>query len=141
MSQNNPVDILNQLIALHSTSLPVYLESAEPWAAESDRPALAVLSQIATDQQLMAARLRKAVLDLNGRVATCEFPIDFSGMHDLSLSYLLRVVVDRHVQEIAFIEKAVSALADCPIGLAMAEEALGAARGHLDSLRELSLPA
>ncbi len=61
----------------------------------------------------------------------------FTDTHDLSLDYLLTEMAYYQKQDIAAIERCVADLAGDPEARALAEEALGNARGHLASLEEL----
>ena len=63
--------------------------------------------------------------------------MEFTDTHDLSLDYLLGKLAFYQKQDIAAIEQCVPDLAGDPQGRALAEEALGTARGHLESLEEL----
>ncbi len=65
----------------------------------------------------------------------------FTDTHDLSLDYLVNELVDYQRQDIAAIEKCVADLNADGNGRALAEEVLGNARGHLESLKELLKPA
>ena len=140
MPRQSPVEILNQLLALHTRSLPTYLLSAKPWVSnEAAQAALTVLEQIAADQGLVAGRIVAVIRDEHGTPASSEFPINFTDMHDLSMDYIMAEVQARQEREIEFIEWAVENLAGAAAPGAIAEEALGAAKAHLDSLRELGV--
>ena len=90
MPRQSPVEILNQLLALHTRSLPTYLLSAKPWVSnEAAQAALTVLEQIAADQGLVAGRIVAVIRDEQGPPASSEFPINFTDMHDLSLDYIM----------------------------------------------------
>ncbi len=65
----------------------------------------------------------------------------FTDTHDLSLDYLVNELVDYQRQDIAAIEKCVVDLNADGNGRALAEEVLGNARGHFESLKELLKPA
>ena len=138
MPRQSPVEILNQLLALHTRSLPTYLLSAKPWVSnEAAQAALTVLEQIAADQELVAGRIVAVIRDEHGTPTSSEFPINFTDMHDLSMDYIMAEVQARQEREIEFMEWAVENLAGAAVRGAIAEEALGAAKAHLDSLREL----
>ena len=140
MPRQSPVEILNQLLALHTRSLPTYLLSAKPWVSnEAAQAALTVLEQIAADQELVAGRIVAVIRDEHGTPTSSEFPINFTDMHDLSMDYIMAEVQARQEREIEFMEWAVENLAGAAAPGAIAEEALGAAKAHLDSLRELGV--
>lgn len=135
-----PVEILNQLLAIHLRSLPVYLASAPPWTPTPDSPALTTLRHIAQDQLLMADRIGKVILEQGGTIAGSEFPMEFTDLHDLSIDFLMPQVKSRLERELEFIRRCAEELRPYPAPRAIAEEAAGAALGHLDSLREQGKP-
>ena len=63
--------------------------------------------------------------------------MEFTGLHDLSLEYLLSELVRRQQADVDRIGEIATLLRTDPAAHALAEEALGAAKGHLASLREL----
>jgi hypothetical protein len=127
-----PVDILNQLLAIHLRSLAVYLGSARPWTPTPDSPALAVLGHIAEDQILMADRIAKVILEQDGTITASEFPMEFTD--------LIPQVKARLERELRFMRQCVELLQAYPAPRAIAEEAVGAALGHLDNLQDLNRP-
>lgn len=98
---------------------------------------MTVLRLMAADQLKTVDRLAGLILELGGRVQMGEFPMDFTSLHDLNVDYLLQRVVAGHKRDIAAIEECVDELRLAPLARALAEESLGAAKGHLDSLQEL----
>jgi len=137
VANRKTVDILNRLLGRHMHSLAVYLSSAPPWASPGDAQALTVLRQIADDQKLMGDRIATAVLDEGGRLQAGEFPMTYTDLHDVGIGYLVPQLVAAQRDDVAAIRVAVEQLRDAPLARAVAEEALGAAQGHLDSLLEL----
>ena len=129
--------VLNQLVALHHRSLAMYLSFASPtWILGDDR-ARDTLQVIALDQQQTVDRLGELLLENNGAVNFGAFPMEFTGYHDLSFSFLLKKLIEGQRRAIMAIEKCVSQLALAPWAKAVAEESLGASKGHLESLLEL----
>ncbi len=139
---NHTVRILNRLLALHARSLPSYLASAWPYTNHGDQRAAETLQHIVDDHQLMVDRIARVIEDLGGTVNTGAYPMEFTDLHDLSMDFLLQQVLEKQKQDILQIEALLAQLNDNPRGRAMAQEALGAAKGHLQSLDELlSSPA
>jgi hypothetical protein len=131
------IDILNRLYVLHHRSLAVYLHYAQPHRLSRDARAAAVLAQMASDHERTADKLASMILDANGQVDPGEFPMSFTGLHDLSVEYLVRQLIDRQKKHIAACEKLADMLALAPFAQAVAREAIGEAKGHLDNLTEL----
>jgi hypothetical protein len=137
MSKQSTHRALNRLLTVLERSLPMYLSYARPWTHPGDEKAVKTLKHIVEDQQQMAERVGQAVLDL-GPIELGEYPIEFYDWHDLSLDFLLSKLVICQKRDIARIESCVSELQADRAAAALAEEALGAARGHLEALEEAS---
>jgi len=130
-------DILNRLAVLHSRSLAMYLNYARPWALQAHPKALAVLEQMVADQQNTVDRLAGMILE-TGPVEPGEFPIIFTGWHDLSVEWLVDKLIERQQKTILIIEKLVGQLGLAPYAQAVAKETLGEAKGHLQNLQEVA---
>ena len=137
MSPPSAADILNRLLVLHERSLPMYLSYAPPADVQANPRALAVLAQIVEDQRRTIDRLATLVLDGGGLVDYGEFPLAFTALHDLSLAYLLKLMIDRQRKLVAVSEKLADQLNLAPFAQAAAREAVGEAKGHLENLQEL----
>jgi hypothetical protein len=137
MADQDTIERLNRLLTLHQRSLPMYLASARPWFPQPDGEAQAVLRHIAEDQRLMVDRIGAVILDLGGSVRPSEFPMEFTGLHDLSVDYLYPQIVARQRREIEWMRQCCQQLQENPVARAVAEEALGAAQAHLDNLSDL----
>ena len=137
MSPPSTTDVLNRLLVLHERSLPMYLSYAPPNRLEDHPRAKVVLDQIVEDQKRTIDRLATMVLDNGGLVDYGEFPMSFTGLHDLSLQYLLKLLIERQAKLVAACENLANLLAAAPYAQAAAREALGEAKGHLQNLQEL----
>src|SRR5262245_45591182 len=137
MSPPSTTDILNRLLVLHERSLPVYLSYAPPYQLAANPRAQQVLDQIVADQKRTIDRLAKIVLDSNGTVDYGEFPMSFTSLHDLSLKYLQKLLIERQEKFIAACERLADQLSLAPYAQAAAREAVGEAKGHLQNLKEL----
>ena len=137
MSPPSTTDILNRILVLHERSLPMYLSFAPPSDSQASEKAKPVLSQIVEDQRRTIDRLATLVLDGGGTVDYGEFPLSFTSLHDLSLKYLLNLLIDRQRKLVAVCERLAEQLNLAPFAQAAAREAVGEAKGHLDNLLEL----
>lgn len=137
MTTADPNAVLNRLLILHHRSLPMYLSYALPYPTRGDDKARDVLKHIVASQKEMVDRIGSLLVEREVDVTHGEFPIYFTGLHDLSLEYLVRRMIADQRRDIAEIEKCAEQLSDDPYGKALAEEALGAAKAHLDALEEL----
>lgn len=137
MIADSTYDVLNKLVVLHSRSLAMYLSYAQPWAIQTHPKAMAALDQMVEDQKRTVDRLAGLILE-TGPVAPGEFPIQFTGWHDLSTDWLVNMLIERQQKTILIIEKLVGQLSLAPYAQAVAKEVLGQAKGHLENLREVA---
>ena len=128
---------LNRLRIIHTRSFAAYVYYAAPWIRKGFHGAADVLEVMGSEVERIADHLGEMILANSGEIIAGEFPIEFTGLHDLSVDYLLGVIIDHQEKDIAAIQECVHQLDANPLGQALAEEALGAAKGHLDSLQEL----
>jgi len=129
---------LARLYNIASYSLPIYLQTAAPWTPAGESEAIETLAQLAGDQRRLSRRVFERLTSLECAPPQGDFPSRFTWLNDLSLQYLLRRLVEEQAGDIAKIERCAAQLtADLPSRV-LAEEALGAARGHLERLQELS---
>jgi hypothetical protein len=137
MISENTNDVLNRLLALHCRSLPTYLSYAAPWLHRGNEGAAATLKSVVADQQQISDRIGEAIVDNEGVVDYGEFPMDFTSYHDVSFDFLLDKLIDRQQAMVSEIEECVDELRLAPSYQALAQEALGMAKGHLDLFQEL----
>jgi hypothetical protein len=137
MGRQETLEALNELLTIHARSLPRYLTYARPWIHPGDEDALETLQLIVRDQQQMMERITETILDMEAQPDPGRFPLEFTATHDLSLDFLLRRAVEYQRTDVESIERCVEALRLVPAVLPLAQEALGLARGHLESLEAL----
>lgn len=138
MQKNDPLQALNELLTLLYRSLPMYLAEARPWVQRGAEKLSAAVSAIAGDQCLFAHRVAQAIVDLGGHPGPGSFPYQFTSVHDLGIDYLLQRLIECQRYDITRIGRCVEDLAETPQYAALAEEILGNARGHLETLEQLS---
>jgi hypothetical protein len=138
MPQDSSVDILNRLLRIVYRSLSMYLAGTSPWTSRDDGRAEAVLSHLVADSKFYSQKIADAILDRNGIIEAGSFPIEFADVHDLSLDFMVGELIEAQRRGVKAIEACVNALARDRAAKAIAEEVLGNARGHLESLEELN---
>jgi hypothetical protein len=140
MSDTRIIATLNRLLAIEYRSLSMYLAdgAGAPWLRDRDQQAWHVLSGIARDQQRMTERIAEAVLDRRGSPHSGEFPVEYTDLNFLSLEYLLAELLYYQRQDIENIEASVSQLGGDAQAQALAQEALGNARAHLELMEGLA---
>lgn len=128
---------LNRLLAIHCRSFVQYLRWSRPYVPEGCQDELDTLEAIAQDQDAMADRISKLIVDAGALPHTGEFPMEFTDLHDLGLDFLIAAAVRYQDYDLSAVQEVVNGLQGAPAARALAEEALGMSKGHLDSLREL----
>jgi hypothetical protein len=129
---------LNRLLAIHCKSFPQYLRWSRPHVPPGRGEELEAIQALAQDQDVLAERISRMVVDGDALPRSGEFPMEFTDLHDLDIDFLMRLAVRYQEQDIAAIQQLVDRLHTAPAAKAIAEEALGMAKGHLDTLRELT---
>ncbi len=141
MSQARTIEILNQLIALLYRSLPMYLRYASPWRSDRTEPVWRTVEYMLIDQEALVSRAAALVQELDGRVDTGEFPMEFTGMHDLALEFLLQRLIHyqrRDVERLAQLAQQAASGGIDRRARDLVQEALGSARAHLEALEALA---
>ncbi len=134
----DPLRVLNELLRILYRSLPMYLAEARPWVHRSHEKLAAALTAIAGDECMFSQRVAQAILDLGGHPSPGPFPYQFTGIHDVAIDYLLQRLIEGERRGVARIGRCVEDLAETPLLAALAEEIFGNARGHLETLEQLS---
>ena len=88
----------------------MYLGYAPPYHLYQNPKAKSVLDQIVEDQKRTIDRLGTLILDNSGTIDYGEFPMSFTSLHDLSLPYLLKLLIERQQKQITASEKLADAL-------------------------------
>ena len=130
-------DLLNRLLAVVSRSFPQYLQYARPYVPVDRKDVVEVLESVVADQSGMADRIARMICDGQGLPKPGDFPLEFTGAHDLGIDYLVGMATGYQRQDIAAIQQIVEGLRFAPAAKSLAEETLGLAKGHLQSLEEL----
>jgi hypothetical protein len=137
MTRNDPNAVLNRLLVIVYRSFPMYLADAAPWTHPGDERATRVLNHIVADYQMYAGRISELLLDRRELNSFGEYPMVFTDTHDLSLDYLVSELIYYQKQDIIAIRQCVDDLRTDLTARSLAEEVLGNARGHLQSLEEV----
>lgn len=136
-NSNQAIDALNRLHAIHCQSLPVYLAGTSPWYGPGSENARTAVDQIIRDQKEMAARIGTRILEM-GTTPYRGVPEDFTWLNDLSLEFLVGRLLQHQQQDVEKIEEITTEIGHHDVmAKALADEALGMAKGHLQSLTEM----
>ena len=138
LSKSSTGEVLNRLLILHQRSLPMFMTYAALWHSKQSGHAVQTLQHLVEDQKRLAGKISEYLQEMRWRIDPGEFPLEYTGLHDLSLTFLWPKLIDAQRGDVAEIEKCVASLANDPFARAIAEEALGAARGHLQTMEEVA---
>ena len=142
MNSSNTIEVLNRLVVIHHRSLGSYLSYAAPAWHRDDQDAKQELERIVADQQDIVDRIGETVVSNSGTVLYGSYPMDFTFYHDLSFEFLLKKLLEHQREDIVAIENCVGQLDGSPAtARSLAQESLGMAKGHLESLEELKRSA
>ena len=136
MVQAKTIRLMNELVAIHGKSLASYLTYASPAWHRGDEEARVVLNNIAEQHRETVDRLGEWIVEHNGVVNHGAYPMTYTAYHDLSFDFLLTRLIELQGKDVAYIEASVGQLFE-PEPQEMAQEILGEAKAHLDSLVEL----
>ena len=114
----------------------MYLVSAPPHRMSNQDKAWETIRHIIDDQKLMIDKIGDHIESLEGTPNMGEFPMEFTGMHDLSLDFILARVLEHQQRDVELIEQLSNQLEAGSAAKALAQEALGAAKAHVQSLEE-----
>lgn len=129
--------LLNRIAALHHRSLPTYLTYAKPWVPTGREDEAHVIDDIAADHHDLVERVL-LVLEKDDRpVHLGDFPMDYTDLNDLSLSFLLNELKIYERKLLATLEEIVPWTDKDGPAYRLANVAIGLAIGHLQNLEEI----
>lgn len=143
MSRTQEIEVLNRVLSILDSSLPIYLNQTSPWLHPSkknrDERAREVLADMVADQRNLIERITQIIQLTGEQILTGKFPMDYTNTNDVSLEYLLRTLVHYQKQDVVAIEACFNDLPSGCTSRSLIQETLGSARAHLDALEELTL--
>lgn len=129
--------LLNRIAALHHRSLPTYLTYAKPWVPTGKEDEALVIDDIAADHHDLAERVLRELEKDDRPVHLGDFPMDYTDLNDLSLSFILNEIRIYERNLLATLEELVQwADKDGPV-YRLANIAIGMTVGHLQNLEEM----
>ena len=130
-------DVLNRVLAILQRSFPQYMRYARPYVPPGREKVMDTIHEIVAGQDALAQRVSETIFASGGLPDPGEFPIEFTDTHDLAIDFLIQAAINYQMQDIAELEQCVEALRLAPAAQSLAAEALGMAKGQLESLEEL----
>jgi hypothetical protein len=141
MPPPDTTDVLNRVLAILQRSFPQYMRYARPYIPPGRENVMEAIDQIVAGEDQLAQRVSQSIFDSGGLPDPGEFPIEFTDTHDLAIDFLIDEAIDCQKQDIAELERCAEALRSAPAAQSLAAEALGMAKGHLQSLEDLQAKA
>jgi bacterioferritin (cytochrome b1) len=138
MSSPETIDVLNRVLTILWRSFPQYLRYARPYLPPGSEHVVEMFAEIAAGQDALAERVHELILQSGALPDVAPFPMEFTDTHDLDIDYLIREAIGYQKQDIANLKQCAESLQLAPAAKTLAEEALGMAKGHLESLEELA---
>lgn len=138
MPSSDTVDILNRVLVLLMRSFPQYLRYARPYVPPGREAVMETIDEIIAGQEALAERIGQFIFEAGGLPDHGKFPIEFTDAHDLQIDFLIREAIGYQKQDITDLEECVERLRLAPAAQSLAAEALGMAKGHLESLEEIA---
>jgi hypothetical protein len=139
MSTTDTIEILSRVLALMQRSFPQYLRYARPHIPPGRENIMQTINEIVAGQNALADRIGQYIFESGGLPDTGKFPIEFTDTHDLEVEFLIHESIGYQKEDIANLEKYAEQLRLAPAAQSLAAEALGLAKGHLESLQELPI--
>ena len=129
--------LLNRMAALHHRSLPTYLTYARPWVPAGKEEQAFIIDDIAADHHDLVERVLHVLEKDDRPVHLGDFPMDYTDLNDLSLSFILNELKIYERKLLATLEELVEWADKEGPAYRLGNMAIGLAVGHLQNLEEL----
>ncbi len=138
-SQNtiSVTDVLNQLLHLLLRGLPMYVVELNSGTQPERHPLRKALANLAADRRLLANRTNQAILDRGAYPDPGPFPLEYTGLNDVSIEYLTNEIIDSLHVDIEILQEISAQLASIPELHALTEEIIGNTTGHAEILEKM----
>ena len=127
-------DVLNQLLHLLCRGLPEYVVEVNPRMRQGRQSLYKALTNLVDDHRLFAQRTAQAILDRGGYPDPGRFPLEYTGLNDVSIEYLAHELINSLHVDTEILEELSTQLATIPELHALTEEILGNTTGHAEIL-------
>ncbi|MGD0382300.1 MAG: hypothetical protein ABSA77_02185 [Thermoguttaceae bacterium] len=130
-------DVLHQFLHMLCRGLPAYVVEINPWMQPGHGPLGKALANLAADRRLFANRTAQALLERGEYPDPGTFPLEYTGLNDVSIEYLTGEIIDSLQLDIEILPEFSAQLAEIPELHALAEEILGNTIGHAEILEKM----
>jgi hypothetical protein len=132
------IDVLNRVLVLIVRSFPQYLRFARPYIPRGRENIMETIHEIVSGQEVLAERISDYIFESGRLPDHGKFAIEFTDTHDLEIDFLILEAIGYQNQDIENLQECVELLRLAPAAQSLAGEALGMAKGHVESLQELT---
>ncbi len=132
------VSVLNRLLQTLCRSLALYVEEIKPWSLAAQEPVWTAIGRLAADSRMYSQRVAEAIIEHGGQPNPGPYPSKFATLNDVGLEFFLREIIVQLNRDQKVIGQCVAELAHVPAAHALAEEAYGNLRGHIELLESLA---
>ncbi len=129
--------MLNQLLHLLCRGLPAYVVEVNPWTQPAAQPLRKALANLAADRRLYANRTTQAILDRGAYPDPGQFPLEYTGLNDVSIVYLTHELIDSLHVDTEILPEISAQFAAIPELHDLTEEILGNTIGHAEILEKV----
>ena len=139
LTQKSPTvtDVLNQVLHLLLRGLPAYVVEANPWTEPRWQALRKALANLADDRRLFANRAAQAILDRGDYPDPGPFPLEYTGLNDVSIAYLTQETIHSLHIDIEVLPELSAQLATIPHLRDLTEEILGNTIAHAEILEKM----
>jgi len=110
MTKQTPIDAINHVMNALRYSLASYLRFARPWIDASAQSIADTISNVAESHRQHVTRIGELLVERHGHVESRIFPSAFTGLNDLSIGYLIPLVIEDEKQIVRLVEASAPAL-------------------------------
>ena len=127
------IETLNRVLVVLQRSFPQYMRFARPYIPPGREDVMKTVEELVIGQDSLAERIEQYVHESGGLPDPGKFPIEFTDTHDLAIDFLISEAIGYQKEDIANLQECVQRLRLTPAAQSLASEALGMAKGQLES--------
>lgn len=137
MTTHAPLDAINRPMNALRYSLASYLRFARPRVDADSRAVADALIGVATGHDLGVTRIGELLVKRHGHAVSQTFPAVFTALNDLSIRYILPLVIENERQIVRTMEAAAVELECDAVAYDLVAELVDRERRHLHTLQQL----
>ena len=140
MTTHKSIDAINRVMNALRYSLVSYLRFARPWVDADAQSLKTTIKDIAKQHRKHVMRIGKLLLSRYGHVESRTFPIAFGSLNDLSIEFLLPLVIEDERQIIRLVETSADALQSDAEVFGLMVDVLATETRHIELLQTATKP-